>query len=107
MKEIRLQGQEDLRLEERLLQMTLLISGVLQHDPQVQARRLSIRRFAVTPLGPRVGLIEWVENTRPLFQIVNSCQKQAADRAALARPEQGKSLIQAQAGRNLCQERPF
>ena len=71
--------------------MTLLISGMLEHDPGIPARHLSIRRFAVTPLGPRVGLIEWMENTRPLFQIVNSCQKLTAERAACVRPEQGKS----------------
>ena len=76
--------------------MTLLISGV-EYDPGIPARQLNIRRFAVTPLGPRVGLIEWMENTRPLFQIVNSCQKHAADRAACARPEQGKSSVMSSA----------
>lgn len=79
-------------MEERLLQLTLLISSILQHDPGNKAGQLKIRRFAVTPLGPRMGLIEWVQHTKPLYQIVNSWQKFAAERAALSAGDQG-SLV--------------
>jgi hypothetical protein len=47
----------------------------------------------VTPLGSREGLIEWVENSKPLFQIVNNWQQFATERATALTAEQGKPLF--------------
>ena len=86
------QGREDLRLDARLLQFLRLTSSLLQHDPRTAAHRLAARSFAVTPLGPRVGLIEWVQDSVPLFQLFTDWQKGAADRDAAAKAEQGARL---------------
>ena len=31
-------------------------------DPKTRARNLSVRSYHVTPLGPKMGLIEWVSD---------------------------------------------
>lgn len=46
----------------------------------------------MTPLGPKEGLIQWVENSKPLFQIVNGWQQCATERAAALAAEQGRVL---------------
>ena len=63
-----MQGKDDMRMDERLMQVVRLADALMGADAAAAARGLHARSFAMTPLGPRLGLVQWVENTMPLFQ---------------------------------------
>ena len=64
------QGREDLRLDQRLMQLLQLSNGLLGHRSGQHMRPLT-----VVPLGPRMGLISWVEGTVPLYGVVKAWQR--------------------------------
>ena len=64
------QGREDLRLDQRLMQLLQLSNGLLGHRGGQHMRPLT-----VVPLGPRMGLISWVEGTVPLYGVVKAWQR--------------------------------
>lgn len=49
------------------MQLLGIINAFLHADDPARRRHLSARHYAVVPLGTRAGLIQWVENTVPLF----------------------------------------
>ncbi|KAG5122941.1 hypothetical protein JHK82_029678 [Glycine max] len=55
-----LKGHEDLRQDER----------VMQNSPKTAEKDLSIQRYAVIPLSPNSGLIEWVPNCDTLHHLI-------------------------------------
>ena len=55
-----LQGHEDLRQDERVMQLFGLVNTMLANDRTTAERDLSIARDAVIPLSPNSGLIGWV-----------------------------------------------
>ena len=55
-----LKGHEDLRQDERVMQLFGLINNLLLANPQTANKHLRIQRFSVTPLSPNSGLIGWV-----------------------------------------------
>lgn len=57
-----LKGHEDLRQDERAMQLFGLVNALLYHDKRTENLDLSIRRYAVLPLSPSAGLISWVHN---------------------------------------------
>ncbi|KAK9805272.1 hypothetical protein WJX72_010214 [[Myrmecia] bisecta] len=77
-----LKGREDLRMDERLMQFLRVANSILRTDPASQLRALHARHFTVTPLGPRTGLIQWLDNTVPLYGVYKAWQKRAATRKA-------------------------
>lgn len=64
-------GGEDLRLDERLEQLFVVMNAHLRQDPEARARQLYIRTFGVTPVSKRAGLLEWCQNTEQLGAVVN------------------------------------
>ena len=62
------QGKDDMRMDERLMQVVRLADALMGADAATASRDLHARSFAMTPLGPRLGLVQWVEHTMPLFQ---------------------------------------
>ena len=64
------QGREDLRLDQRLMQLLQLSNDLLGHRSGQHMRPLT-----VVPLGPRMGLISWVEGTMPLYGVVKAWQR--------------------------------
>lgn len=50
-----LQGHEDLRQDERVMQLFGLVNTMLAHDRITAERDLSIARYAVIPLSPNSG----------------------------------------------------
>lgn len=72
-----MQGREDLQLDERLMQMLHSANAGLRADEASAYRGLHARTFAVIPLGPTMGLIEWVEHSAPLFGIYQAWQKRS------------------------------
>ncbi len=63
------QGRDDMRMDERLMQVLRAANGMLAAAPAAARRRLAVRPFAITPLGPRLGLLQWVDDTVPLFHV--------------------------------------
>ncbi len=63
-----LQGHEDLRQDERVMQLFGLVNTMLANDRTTAERDLSIARYAVIPLSPNSGLIGWVSSVQAAFQ---------------------------------------
>ena len=45
------------------------------------------RHYSVTPLGPRSGLIQWVEGATPLFSLYRRWQQREAANTALVKTQ--------------------
>jgi FKBP12-rapamycin complex-associated protein len=58
--EFLLKGKEDIRLDERVMQLFGLINTMLATDVVTSRRDLAITRYDVVPLSPTSGLIGWV-----------------------------------------------
>lgn len=58
-------GGEDLRLDQRIEQLFCLMNDIMSDDPACSQRGLRLRTYQVIPMTPRVGLIEWMQNTKP------------------------------------------
>ena len=65
-----LKGHEDLRQDERVMQLFGLVNNMLASDRVTAERDLSIARYAVIPLSPNSGLIGWVPNTDTLHALI-------------------------------------
>ena len=71
-----LKGHEDLRQDERVMQLFGLVNTLLSIDSESYKRRLEIRRFSVIPLSPNTGMIGWVENTDTLHVLIKEYREQ-------------------------------
>lgn len=77
-----MQGWEDLRLDERLMQLIKTFSVTLGSDADTARRHLLPSPLSVTPLGPSMGLIQWVDHTMPLYGVYKAWQhRQLAEKA--------------------------
>ncbi|KAK9806197.1 hypothetical protein WJX72_004970 [[Myrmecia] bisecta] len=65
-----LKGHEDLRQDERVMQLFGLVNTMLANDRTTAERDLSIARYAVIPLSPNSGLIGWVPNCDTLHALI-------------------------------------
>ncbi|KAH9066494.1 atypical/PIKK/FRAP protein kinase [Lactarius vividus] len=65
-----LKGHEDLRQDERVMQLFSLVNTLLSEDTDSFKRRLHIRGFPVIPLGPDAGLFGWVHDSDTLHVLV-------------------------------------
>jgi FKBP12-rapamycin complex-associated protein len=64
-------GHEDLRQDERVMQLFGLVNTLLGTDPEAFKRRLnSIQLYPVIPLSHISGLIGWVPNTDTLHALI-------------------------------------
>jgi FKBP12-rapamycin complex-associated protein len=58
-------GNEDLRGDERIMQLFTLINTLLNHESEAFGRNLHLLPYQVIPLSPSAGLLSWVKNTQP------------------------------------------
>lgn len=65
-----LKGHEDLRQDERVMQLFGLINTLLMNDPETSRRNLTIQRYAVIPLSTNSGLIGWVPHCDTLHTLI-------------------------------------
>ncbi|KAK9666552.1 hypothetical protein RND81_14G193000 [Saponaria officinalis] len=65
-----LKGHEDLRQDERVMQLFGLVNTLLENSRKTAEKDLSIQRYAVIPLSPNSGLIGWVPNCDTLHQVI-------------------------------------
>ncbi|EYU37539.1 hypothetical protein ABFS82_02G047600 [Erythranthe guttata] len=65
-----LKGHEDLRQDERVMQLFGLVNTLLGNSRKTAEKDLSIQRYSVIPLSPNSGLIGWVPNCDTLHQLI-------------------------------------
>jgi FKBP12-rapamycin complex-associated protein len=65
-----LKGHEDLRQDERVMQLFGLVNTLLSMDAECFKRHLSIQRFPVIPLSQSSGLSGWVPNSDTLHMLI-------------------------------------
>ncbi|XP_053980704.1 DNA-dependent protein kinase catalytic subunit-like [Hylaeus volcanicus] len=62
---------EDLRQDQRLQQLFTIMNKTLHIDTACKQRQLFIDTYQVIPLSKTVGLIQWIENTRSLEELIH------------------------------------
>ncbi|OMJ18872.1 Phosphatidylinositol 3-kinase tor2 [Smittium culicis] len=65
-----LKGNEDLRQDERIMQIFNLINMLLLRAPEAFSRHLKIERFPIIPISPNSGLIGFYDNCETLHSII-------------------------------------
>lgn len=74
-----LKGHEDLRQDERVMQMFALVNELLNKNLVVNGKEhtqhLSITRYPVVPLSLTTGMVGWVQNTDTLHQLIKVHRK--------------------------------
>jgi len=65
-----LKGHEDLRQDERVMQVFGLVNTLLSVDTNSFKRRLHIQRYPVIPLAPNAGLLGWVWDSDTLHVLI-------------------------------------
>jgi len=55
-----LKGHEDLRQDERVMQLFGLVNTLLSNDADTRKQDLGIRRYSVTPLSQAAGVVGWL-----------------------------------------------
>lgn len=65
-----LKGHEDLRQDERVMQLFGLINNLLLNNTQTANKHLRIQNFSVIPLSPNTGLLGWVPHCDTLNQLI-------------------------------------
>lgn len=65
-----LKGHEDLRQDERVMQLFGLINNLLAKSQHTSSSHLRIKRMSVIPLAPNSGLIGWVPHCDTLHQLI-------------------------------------
>ena len=65
-----LKGHEDIRQDERVMQLFGLVNTLLNADPESFKRHLNIQRYPAIPLSQQSGLLGWVENSDTLHNLI-------------------------------------
>ncbi|OJT05171.1 Phosphatidylinositol 3-kinase tor1 [Trametes pubescens] len=67
-----LKGHEDMRQDERVMQLFGLVNSLLAIDTDCFKRRLHIHRLPVVPLAPNAGLQGWVKDSDTLHVLIQN-----------------------------------
>lgn len=65
-----LKGHEDLRQDERVMQLFGLVNALLERDRQTKKHDLRIQRYAISPLSHNCGLVGWVPHTDTFHSLI-------------------------------------
>jgi FKBP12-rapamycin complex-associated protein len=65
-----LKGHEDLRQDERVMQLFGLVNSLLLSNPETLRRNLTIQRYSIIPLSTNSGLIGWVPHCDTLHSLI-------------------------------------
>jgi len=63
-------GDEDLRMDQRIMEIFKVCNSILFKDSNCSNKNIKMNTFSVMPITVRLGIIEWVENTTPLRNVV-------------------------------------
>jgi len=67
-----LKGHEDLRQDERVMQLFGLVNSLLANSFETSCDNLAIQRYAVIPLSHNCGLISWVPQCDTFHSLIKS-----------------------------------
>jgi FKBP12-rapamycin complex-associated protein len=67
-----LKGHEDLRQDERVMQLFGLCNTLLSKDPETFKRHLMVQRYPAIPLSPNSGLLGWLPATDTLHMLIKT-----------------------------------
>lgn len=67
-----IKGHEDLRQDERVMQLFGLVNTLLSADQECAKRHLSIQQYSVTPLSPGAGLLGWVQHSDTMHMLIKN-----------------------------------
>ncbi|KAH0792269.1 PIKK family atypical protein kinase [Histomonas meleagridis] len=70
-----LKGNEDLRLDQRIMQFFGLINSLLSSNKATSGLRINISKYPIIPFAPNAGLISWVTGADTLHQLVMDYRK--------------------------------
>ena len=70
---------EDLRQDQRIENLFEICNICLAHESSARSKNLSIKTYKIIPFSPALGLIEFVSNTTPLKEFINSEPKAQAE----------------------------
>lgn len=65
-------ANDDLRQDSVISSVFNMMNIILKRDLQARRRKLSIRTYKIVPLCPQAGVIEWIENTIPLGDLLKT-----------------------------------
>lgn len=65
-----LKGREDLRLDERVMQLLALVNKLLGLNQSTLKKDLFVTRYSIIPLSVNTGLIGWVEECDTLNELI-------------------------------------
>ncbi|KAG6909024.1 hypothetical protein DXG01_002297 [Tephrocybe rancida] len=68
-------GQDDLRQDAVMEQVFDLVNGILGRDRETRRRLLNVRDYKVVPLDIQAGVLEFVENTQPLKDLLGTAHE--------------------------------
>ncbi|XP_076263990.1 serine/threonine-protein kinase Smg1 isoform X2 [Rhynchophorus ferrugineus] len=69
-------GLEDLHLDERIMQFLSIANTMMAQNADPAGHNYyRARHYSVIPLGPRSGLISWVDGTTPIFALYKRWQQ--------------------------------
>ncbi|XP_059048718.1 serine/threonine-protein kinase mTOR-like [Achroia grisella] len=83
-----LKGHEDLRQDERVMQLFGLVNTLLQADINTYRHDLAIQRYAVIPLSPNSGLIGWVPQCDTLYNLISDYRDKKSNKMGLNMEQQ-------------------
>lgn len=81
-----LKGNEDLRLDQRIMQFFNLINTLVMSNKVTQKNNITIINYAITPLAINAGLISWVTGADTMHQLITD-HRRAQNKLASAENE--------------------
>ncbi|KAK1332131.1 hypothetical protein QTO34_007817 [Cnephaeus nilssonii] len=79
-------GGEDLRQDQRIEQLFGVMNVILSRDAACSQRNMQLQTYHVIPMTSRLGLIEWIENTFTLKELLLSNMSQEEKAAYTSDP---------------------
>lgn len=67
-----LKAREDLRQDERVMQLFGLVNTLMAADRELEIRHCAITTFFVLPLSPKLGLIQWLPTCDTMHSLVRA-----------------------------------
>ncbi|XP_062335709.1 DNA-dependent protein kinase catalytic subunit [Osmerus eperlanus] len=76
-------GGEDLRQDQRIEQLFIVMNILLSQDTVCAQKHLQLRTYQVVPITTRIGLIEWMENTCTLKDFLFNTRTEEEQKATM------------------------
>ncbi len=67
---------EDIRQDQRIQALFSIMNDLYNNDPncnQSNSAHISVQTYKVIPMSTKLGIIEWLDNTRPLKELIEEC----------------------------------